>query len=131
MFLESRQLLDRTIVVVVGDHGESLGEHGERTHGLFVYEGVMRVPLIISAPSPRMRGRRVSDVVRSVDVMPTVLDLLGIRVPSCVAPSSTTSTPTPESNTTSISPGPRLPRPSLADCTPANNRHKNTSRAIG
>src|SRR6202030_56676 len=88
MFLESRQLLDRTIVVVVGDHGESLGEHGERTHGLFVYEGVTRVPLIIRAPSSRMRGRRVADVVRSVDVMPTVLELLGIPVPSSVAGTS-------------------------------------------
>jgi arylsulfatase A-like enzyme len=84
-FLDARHLRERTVVVLVGDHGESLGEHGERTHGLFVYESVMRVPLIISAPSPRMRGRRVRDVVRSVDVMPTVLDLLGIRVPSSVA----------------------------------------------
>ena len=84
-FLDAHHLRERTVVVLVGDHGESLGEHGERTHGLFVYEGVMRVPLIISAPSPRMRGRRVTDVVRSVDVMPTVLDLLGIRVPSSVA----------------------------------------------
>jgi arylsulfatase A-like enzyme len=84
-FLDARHLRDRTLVVLVGDHGESLGEHGERTHGLFVYEAVTRVPLIISAPSSRMRGRRVADVVRSVDVMPTVLDLLGIRVPSSVA----------------------------------------------
>ena len=84
-FLDARHLRERTLVVLVGDHGESLGEHGERTHGLFVYEAVTRVPLIISAPSPRMVGRRVTDVVRSVDVMPTVLDLLGIRVPSSVA----------------------------------------------
>jgi arylsulfatase A-like enzyme len=84
-FLDARHLRDHTLVVLVGDHGESLGEHGERTHGLFVYEAVTRVPLIISAPSSRMRGRRVTDVVRSVDVMPTVLDLLGIRVPSSVA----------------------------------------------
>ena len=84
-FLDARHLRERTLVVLVGDHGESLGEHGERTHGLFVYEAVTRVPLIISAPSPRMAGRRVADVVRSVDVMPTVLDLLGIPVPSSVA----------------------------------------------
>lgn len=84
-FLEARHLLERTLVVIVGDHGESLGEHGERTHGLFVYEGVTRVPLIIRAPSSRMRGRRVSGVVRSVDVMPTMLDLLGIPIPLPVA----------------------------------------------
>ena len=83
-FLDARHLRERTLVVLVGDHGESLGEHGERTHGLFVYEGVTRVPLIIRAPSPRMSRRRIPDVVRSVDVMPTVLDLLGIPVPSSV-----------------------------------------------
>ena len=84
-FLDARRLRDRTLVVIVGDHGESLGEHGERSHGLFVYEAVTRVPLIISAPSSRMHGRRVTDVVRSVDLMPTVLDLLGIPVPSSVS----------------------------------------------
>ena len=87
-FLETRHLRERTVVVLVGDHGESLGEHGERTHGLFVYEGVTRVPLIIRAPASRIRGRRVKDVVRSVDVMPTVLDLLGIPVPLLVAGTS-------------------------------------------
>jgi choline-sulfatase len=78
-WLEQHDLLDRTVVVVIGDHGESLGEHGESTHGFFVYEGVARVPFIIRAPYDAMHGRRVSDVVRSVDVMPTVLDLLGVR----------------------------------------------------
>ncbi len=76
-FLDERGRLDNTVVVVVGDHGESLGEHGEATHGLFVYESVMRVPLIIRAPLANMQGRRVGDTVRIVDVMPTVLDLLG------------------------------------------------------
>jgi arylsulfatase A-like enzyme len=76
-FLVEHQLVDRTIVVVIGDHGESLGEHGEPTHGLFVYEGVLHVPFIISAPLANMQGRRVSEPVRIVDVMPTVLDLLG------------------------------------------------------
>ena len=76
-FLAEHQLLDRTIVVVIGDHGESLGEHGEPTHGLFVYEAVVHVPFIIRAPFANMQGRRVSEPVRIVDVMPTVLDLLG------------------------------------------------------
>ncbi len=51
---------------------------GEGTHGFFVYESVLRVPLLIRAPYDAMRGRTVSDVVRSVDVQPTVLDLMGI-----------------------------------------------------
>jgi arylsulfatase A-like enzyme/Tfp pilus assembly protein PilF len=78
-WLEANQLLEKTIVVVMGDHGESLGEHGEGTHGFFVYEGTLHVPLLIRAPYDALRGRTVADVVRSVDVQPTVLDLLGIR----------------------------------------------------
>ena len=77
--LERRGLLDRTVVVIVGDHGESLGDHGEWTHGLFVYQSVLHVPLMIRAPHAALRGRRVSGLTRSVDVMPTVLELLGVR----------------------------------------------------
>jgi arylsulfatase A-like enzyme len=83
-YLESRQQLDRTIVVVVGDHGESLGEHGERTHGLFVYDSVLRVPFMNRAPFANLRGRHVDDPTRSIDLMPTVLDLLGINPPAGV-----------------------------------------------
>jgi arylsulfatase A-like enzyme len=72
-------LLDRTIVIVTGDHGESLGEHGERDHGNFVYENVLRVPLIVRAPG--LAPFRVGEVVRLTDVMPTALALLGIPVP--------------------------------------------------
>ena len=74
--LDRRKLLDRTIVVVAADHGESLGDHGERDHGIFVYESVLHVPLIIRAPN--VSPRRVADVVRLVDLMPTMLDLLGV-----------------------------------------------------
>jgi len=76
-FLAEHHLDERTIVVIVGDHGESLGEHGEPTHGLFVYESVLHVPFIIHGPLANTQGRRVSEPVRIVDVMPTVLDLLG------------------------------------------------------
>lgn len=83
--LESRHLLDRTIIVVIGDHGESLGEHGEGAHGFFLYEGVVRVPLILRTPYPPTRGRRVAELVRTLDVMPTVLDLLGVPRPATAA----------------------------------------------
>ena len=76
-FFDERGLLESTVVVIAGDHGESLGERGEATHGLFVYQSVIHVPLIIRVPVARMKGRRVSDPVRIVDIMPTVLDLLG------------------------------------------------------
>jgi arylsulfatase A-like enzyme/Tfp pilus assembly protein PilF len=75
--LQTRNLYDRTIIVVMGDHGESLGEHGEGSHGFFVYNSVTRVPFVIRAPFTLTGHRRVADPVRSVDVMPTVLDLLG------------------------------------------------------
>ena len=77
--LEQRRLLDRTIVIVVGDHGESLGGHGERDHGVFIYEDVIRVPLIVRAPT--LRPARVGEIVRLTDVMPTVLELLDVPAP--------------------------------------------------
>ena len=83
-FLEEHRLLDKTMIVVIGDHGESLGDHGEATHGFFVYEPVLRVPLMVRAPYDSLRARRVGDVVRSVDVLPTVLELLGMPAPQGV-----------------------------------------------
>ncbi|MGH9315358.1 MAG: sulfatase family protein, partial [Vicinamibacterales bacterium] len=77
-FLRERGLLDRTVVVVVGDHGESLDDHGEGSHGFFIYESVVRVPLIIRAPLDGLRGRQVADVVRTLDIAPTVAELLGV-----------------------------------------------------
>ena len=65
------------VVAVVGDHGESLGEHEEQTHAMFVYEATLRVPLIVSWPGHLPAGRRVPAVVRGIDVAPTLLDLAG------------------------------------------------------
>jgi tetratricopeptide (TPR) repeat protein len=77
--LRSHGLIDRTVIVVVGDHGEGLGDHGELTHGLTIYDSVLRVPLIVRAPgSP---SGRVHGVVRTVDVMPTICDLVGVECP--------------------------------------------------
>ncbi|MEW5981994.1 MAG: sulfatase-like hydrolase/transferase [Acidobacteriota bacterium] len=86
--LQALGLLERTVVVVMGDHGESLGDHGEATHGFFIYNSVTHVPFIIRAPFSSVRGRRVADPVRSVDVMPTVLDLLGVPTPAEVTGAS-------------------------------------------
>jgi arylsulfatase A-like enzyme/Tfp pilus assembly protein PilF len=92
-FLRDRNLLDSTVIVIVGDHGESLHDHGEAGHGFFVYESTMHVPLVISAPFSKMRARRVGDPVRSVDVMPTVLDLLGVSRPATAAIDGTSIAP--------------------------------------
>jgi arylsulfatase A-like enzyme/Tfp pilus assembly protein PilF len=74
--------LDRTLVVVLGDHGESLGEHGEEQHGFFIYDADIRIPLIVAGPGVPVRV--VGDQVRIVDVMPTILELLRIDVPTAV-----------------------------------------------
>jgi arylsulfatase A-like enzyme/Flp pilus assembly protein TadD len=74
--LRSSHALTNTLVVVASDHGESLGEHGERTHGLFAYDATLRVPLVMSAPS-RLPPGVFREPMRLVDVVPTVLDLLG------------------------------------------------------
>jgi len=69
---------ESSLVVAVGDHGESLGEHGERTHSIFIYESVMRVPLIFWCPSLLPAQAVVGDLVSTVDLNPTTLDLLGV-----------------------------------------------------
>ncbi|MGH9320144.1 MAG: sulfatase-like hydrolase/transferase, partial [Vicinamibacteria bacterium] len=80
-FLEEKELEDDTLVVFVADHGESLGEHGELTHGFFVYDATMRVPLIVRSPHSSLAGRLVAAQVRTVDLVPTILDLLGFEPP--------------------------------------------------
>jgi choline-sulfatase len=76
--LERQGVRARTLVIVTADHGEALGEHEEATHGLFVYEGTMRVPLIISNPALFDRAYVVSDRVAGlVDLRATIEDLLG------------------------------------------------------
>jgi len=79
--LQSQGAYDRTVIIVLGDHGESLGDHGEAAHGFFIYNSVTHVPFLIHAPFSLTRQRHVTDPVRSVDVMPTALDLLGIPIP--------------------------------------------------
>ena len=74
---------DNTLLIIVGDHGESLGEHGERTHAYFVYQSTLRVPLVIRAPG-LAAGHEVQETVNLVDIMPTALSLLGLVQPQRV-----------------------------------------------
>lgn len=75
--LRSDPAWSRTLVIVVGDHGEGLHEHKERFHANLVYESTQRVPLVIRAPQGR--ARRVAEPVSLVDIMPTVLDYVGVE----------------------------------------------------
>jgi arylsulfatase A-like enzyme/Tfp pilus assembly protein PilF len=85
--------LDRTLIVVAADHGESLGEHGERTHGVFVYDATMRVPVIFSGSRFGVRrsrfsffgsgsGSSVDGLTRLIDLAPTLLDVIGVAAPA-------------------------------------------------
>ena len=77
--LRRSEELAETLVVLTSDHGESLGEHGESTHSIFVYDATTRVPLVLMHPS-LVQGKRVPQVVSSVDITPTLLDLLAVKV---------------------------------------------------
>ena len=73
----------RTLIVVLGDHGEGLGEHGEKTHGFFIYNSTLHVPLIFKLPAGGAH-RQVTQAVSTVDVLPTILDELHIATPKRV-----------------------------------------------
>lgn len=82
-FLKEKGLYQNTVIVLSGDHGESLGEHGEKTHGFFIYNATMHVPLIIRLPG-KSAGLRVADPVSLVDLMPTILAAVGLEIPAQV-----------------------------------------------
>src|SRR6266849_2825339 len=82
-FLKGKGLYRNTLIVLSGDHGESLGEHGEKTHGFFIYNVTMHVPLIIHLPG-KPATQTVADPVSLVDLMPTVLAATGLDIPSQV-----------------------------------------------
>jgi arylsulfatase A-like enzyme/Flp pilus assembly protein TadD len=78
--LEARRLLDETLIVLTGDHGESLGEHGEQRHGYFAYNSTIWVPLVIDGPG--IKAARIKDAVSHIDIFPTVCDLVGLEKPA-------------------------------------------------
>jgi choline-sulfatase len=77
--LRQHKILDDTILVFTSDHGESLGEHGEATHAVFIYESTVHVPLIVRYPRKLPAGKVYSGPIRLVDIMPTILGLLGLE----------------------------------------------------
>lgn len=80
--LRQRNLLDKTLIVFVSDHGESLGEHGEKTHGYFIYQSSVWVPLIIHWPQGSEKfPARMNDPAGLMDVAPTILQFAGIPLP--------------------------------------------------
>jgi len=82
--LRAAQLLDGTAVAVIADHGESLGEHGESTHGVFLYDPTIHVPVLLKRPAGRDAGRRVTARVSAVDLAPTLLEIAGVTAPAAI-----------------------------------------------
>jgi choline-sulfatase len=80
--LRTSKLYDDALIVVASDHGESLGGHGEETHGVFLYDETIRVPLLLKFPQNQNAGRRVTARARLVDVAPTILEIAGAPIPS-------------------------------------------------
>jgi choline-sulfatase len=76
-FLSQTKLQDRTLVVVMGDHGEGLNDHGEKTHGIFIYDDTLHVPLLIAGPTVP-QGKVTESQVRSIDLLPTVAEFLSL-----------------------------------------------------
>ena len=79
--LRSRGLYQGTLIAVVADHGEAFGEHGEQSHGFFLYDETLHVPLMIKLPGERAAGSRIGSRVGLVDLAPTLLQEVGIEVP--------------------------------------------------
>lgn len=82
--LEERGLLDRSLVILTADHGEGLGDHGEASHGFFVYDTTIHVSLIVRPPAGSVEGRVVDSAVSHVDIFPTILDAARLAAPKAV-----------------------------------------------
>jgi len=82
--LRDKGLYEKTVIVIVGDHGEAFGEHKERGHGIFCYEESLRVPLILHNPRLFKSPKTVAGRLSLVDIMPGLLELLRVPAPSAV-----------------------------------------------
>jgi choline-sulfatase len=80
-YLKKQGWYDGALIVVVGDHGEGLGEHHEDTHGIFLYDSTTHVPLLVKLSNGRAAGKEVNEQVRTTDIVPTILELVGLPMP--------------------------------------------------
>jgi len=80
--LRTARLYDDALIMIASDHGQSLGAHGEETHGVFLYDETVHVPLLLKFPQNQNAGKRVTARARLVDVAPTILEIAGVSVPS-------------------------------------------------
>lgn len=83
--IRERGYYDGSLVVLTSDHGEGLGEHGERDHGVFVYRESLQVPLIVKLPGSRRAGSRLERPVQLIDLVPTILERIGVDGEAAIA----------------------------------------------
>lgn len=81
-FLKKNGVYDNAIIVITGDHGEGLGEHGEETHGLFLYDSTLHIPLIVKLPKSAHHGAVIDSAVRTTDILPTILSATNTPAPA-------------------------------------------------
>jgi len=79
--LKELGIYDRAVVLLLSDHGEGLGDHGEQDHGIFLYREAIQVPMLLKLPGGRLAGSRVAQPAQIVDVFPTLLSLVGVGLP--------------------------------------------------
>ncbi|MGC2151495.1 MAG: sulfatase-like hydrolase/transferase [Terriglobales bacterium] len=82
--LQRHGLFEDSVIAVAADHGEAFGEHGEERHGIFLYDETIHVPLLLKLPGERFAGKRVEERVALADVAPSLLEAVGIAVPSAM-----------------------------------------------
>lgn len=82
--LRERDLYDKALIILLSDHGEGLGDHGEAEHGVLLYREVLHVPLILKLPGRHLAGKRVSEPAQLVDVLPTIVGAVGGEVPAAL-----------------------------------------------
>jgi arylsulfatase A-like enzyme/predicted Zn-dependent protease len=79
--LKAQGVYDKAVILLLSDHGEGLGEHGEQEHGIFLYREALQVPMMLKLPGGRLGGSRVAQPAQIVDVFPTLLSLVGVHLP--------------------------------------------------
>ncbi len=79
--LKTNDLYDKSTIILMSDHGEGLGDHGEDQHGIFVYREAIHVPLFVKLPDAELSGMRVKTPVQLADILPTIAELTGVDVP--------------------------------------------------
>jgi arylsulfatase A-like enzyme/Tfp pilus assembly protein PilF len=83
-YLHQKNIYDNSVIAVMADHGEALGDHGETAHGVFLYDETIHVPLVVKLPGEAAEGKRIDARAGLVDVTPTILQTLKIPVPKAM-----------------------------------------------